>query len=105
MWFLLLENFTKIKTIDAWDDDVEQPIMYTIKDFNGEPITGSFYEQELQRVSPKIADVRLVEDVLKECTVKGKKQLLVKWLGLPEKLNQWIPAEDVVADLRKKKGK
>jgi hypothetical protein len=70
------------------------PYTYALEDMLGEKIEGTFYEQELQKTKQK--DVHLVEKVIR---TKGKardKQVLVKWLGLPEKFNSWISEADVV---------
>ena len=56
------------------------PQTYAISDFNGEEITGSFYEKELQITSQK------VEKVLKK---KGDK-LYVQWKGQKNSFNSWI---------------
>ena len=56
----------KIKKTVAWS--------YVINDWNGEEITGSFYEKELQKTNEK--EFR-IEKVIKE---KGDK-LFVKWKG------------------------
>ena len=50
------------------------PWTYVISDLNGEPITGSFYEKELQKTSQ---EKFRIEKVLKR---KGDK-LYVKWKG------------------------
>jgi hypothetical protein len=70
------------------------PVTYKIVEFDGSAIEGSFYEQELQKTEH--TDVFLVEKVIKKRTVKGKKQLFVKWLGWPEKYNAWIDDSQVV---------
>jgi len=73
-------------------DDSKSPVTYLLRDYFNEPIQGSFYEEELQRV--KNPDVWLIERVIKS-RGKGKdKQLLVKFLGYPEKFNNWIKASD-----------
>lgn len=64
------------------------PTTYLLEDSKGEPILGSFYEQELQSV--KYPDVYLIEKVLKR---KGNK-VYVKWLGLNEK--SWINKKEIV---------
>lgn len=86
------EIFTVDRIIQ--DHDVTQPLMYGLRDNRGQMIHGGFYAAELQKVSPKIADVRLVEKVLKKRTVKGHKEVLVKWLGTSQE--DWIPEENVV---------
>jgi hypothetical protein len=79
-------------------DDTTTPLLYEVKDFNDKPINGTFYEQELQKTA--VGDIRLIESVIKKRTVKGQKQILVKWLGISDKFNQWLPEENIVADLR-----
>ena len=58
------------------------PWTYVISDLNGEEITESFYEKELQKTSQK--EFR-IEKVLQR---KGDK-LYVKWTGY-DNLNSWI---------------
>lgn len=68
---------------------------YTIKDWNNDPISGSFYEAELQRSSlPNDVEYK-IEKILKKRTRKGKKEVLVKWEGWHKKFNSWIPEADV----------
>ena len=66
------------------------PWTYIISDLNGEEITGSFYEKELQKTSQK--EFR-IEKVLKR---KGDK-LYVKWKGYDNRFNSWIDKKDLVA--------
>jgi hypothetical protein len=70
------------------------PFVYYLKDYNKEPIEGSFYEEEIQKT--KFPDVFLVEKVLKERVKKGKKELFVKFVGWSDKWNQWIPDDETV---------
>ena len=59
------------------------PWTYVISDLNGEPITGSFYEKELQKTSQ---EKFRIEKVIKR---KGDK-LYVKWKGYDNLFNSWI---------------
>ena len=68
-------------------------LVYEIEDLEGEPIIGKFYEEELSGVDKKDY-VYGVEEVLKRKKVKGKKMVLVKWLGYDSKHNSWIPESD-----------
>ena len=70
------------------------PTVYEIEDLEGEPIIGKFYEEELSGVDKK-DDVYKVEKILKRKKVKGKKMVLVKWLGYDSKHNSWIPESDI----------
>jgi hypothetical protein len=38
-----------------------------------------------------LGDVFLVDEILGERGKGKKKELLVSWIGYPEKFNQWIP--------------
>ena len=63
---------------------------YRVTDIEGEDVSGSFYESELQRV--KYSDQRVFE-IEKEITSVGKgrkRRTLVKWVGWPPKFNSWI---------------
>ena len=65
------------------------PWTYVINDLNGEEITESFYEKELQKTSQK--EFR-IEKVLKR---KGDK-LYVKWKGYDNRFNSWIDKKDLI---------
>ena len=60
-----------------------------ISDLNGEEITGSFSEKELQKTNQK--EFR-IEKVLKR---KGDK-LYVKWKGYDNRFNSWIDKKDLI---------
>ena len=62
---------------------------YTISDLNGEPITGSFYEKELQKINQKESKI---EKVNKR---KGDK-LYVKWKGYDNSFHSWIDKKELV---------
>lgn len=76
------EVFTVVETQVPFS--LSEPITYKLQDRFGEVLQGSFYDAELGSV--KYPDVLLVESVLKEKMVRGEKQLLIKWLGYPEKI-------------------
>ena len=65
------------------------PVTYKIKDFNGEEIQGTFYEQELQKTNQEIYRI---EKIIQR---RGNKSL-VKWLGYPDSLNSWVDNKDLV---------
>lgn len=66
-----------------------RPPVYKLNDLNGELIIGSFYAQELQKVSV-LDDEFIVEKVLEERTYRGVKKYLVKWLGYNKSFNSWV---------------
>ena len=65
------------------------PWTYVINDLNGEEITGSFYDKELQKTNQK--EFR-IQKVLKR---KGDK-LYVKWKGYDNRFHSWIDKKDLV---------
>ena len=72
---------SKIKNKVSW--------IYVINDLNGEEITGTFYEKELQKTNQK--EFR-IEKVIKR---KGD-NLYVKWKGYDNSFNSWINKKDLV---------
>lgn len=65
------------------------PPVYKLKDYDGEELKGTFYEQELQRVDKK-DELYEVEKVLHTRKPRGVKEYFVKWLGYPTKFNSWV---------------
>ena len=65
------------------------PWTYVINDLNGEEITGTFYENELQKTNQK--EFR-IEKVIKR---KGDK-LYVKWKGYDNSFDSWINKNDII---------
>ena len=63
------------------------PWTYVISDLNGEKISGSFYEKELQKTSQEKFKI---EKVFKR---KGDK-LYVEWKGYDNSFNSWINETD-----------
>src|SRR5207245_8293578 len=74
-------------------DDVLKttPVTYRIKDSLNEIITGSFYEQELQKTNQ---EVYRVEKVLRKKKIDRVEHTLIKWKGYSNKFNEWIPITD-----------
>ena len=65
------------------------PWTYVINDLNGEDITGTFHENELQKTDQK--EFR-IEKVLK----KNDDKLYVKWKGYDNSFNSWIDKKYIV---------
>ena len=66
--------------------------VYKISDYNGEPVTGSWYDEELQHITN---NQYRIERVLKRRTAAdGTKEIFVKWEGWPEKFNSWVREEE-----------
>ena len=65
------------------------PWTYVFSDLNGEEITGTFYEKELQKKNQK--EFR-IEKIIKRKSDK----LFVKWKGYDNSFNSWINKKDIV---------
>ena len=63
------------------------PWTYVIDDLNGEEITGTFYEKELQKIDQEEFKI---EKVIKK---KGDK-LYVKWKGYDNSFNSWVDKKE-----------
>ena len=57
-----------------------QPPVYKLKDYDGEELDGTFYEQELQRVI-KSDNLYQIERVVRTRKIGRKKEYFVKWMG------------------------
>ena len=79
------EIFTVLERKSTW------PPTFVLVDYSGEVLKGTFYPQELQKVI-KTDDVYRVEKILK----RTKNQVLIKWLGYPNKFNSWVNVKDLV---------
>ena len=65
------------------------PVTYKIADLNGEEITGTFYEPELQKTSQELFRIKKV-------IKRGKKKFLIKWKGYSDDFNSWVDNNDIV---------
>ncbi|KAK3088302.1 hypothetical protein FSP39_017275 [Pinctada imbricata] len=69
--------------------------LYKVADYDEDPIEGTFYESELQKVNKNRDDLWKIEKVLKTRRRRGIKEVYVKWLGYPKKFNSWILETDM----------
>jgi hypothetical protein len=76
------EIFTIMKIIPR------NPVVYKLKDLAGEVIKGTFYKQELQKITD--SGYYPVEKVLKTRKRNRKTEYFVKFQGYPEKFNSWV---------------
>ena len=67
-----------------------KPSTYTIKDTLGEPVQGTFYEQDLQLSYRK-------SFVLSEYSGRRKIKFYVKWKGYCDAFNLWVVLTDLKA--------
>ena len=69
--------------------------VYTILDWDGERVDGTFYGPELQPVTIDPTTEYRVEKILKRRVRNKRKEVLVRWLHWPKKYDSWIPEADV----------
>ena len=84
------EIFTVDKAIGT------DPPTYKIVDYDGEPVEGSFYDRELQRIT-KTDDLYKIEKIIRTRRRRGAAgtEYFVKWRGYPDKFNSWVDEADV----------
>ncbi len=66
-----------------------QPVRLKVVDEAGSVLKGSFYTWEVQKIT-KHDRVYRVDDILKERTRGGRKQILVPWRGYPSSMNNTL---------------
>ena len=69
--------------------------VYTILEWDGERVDGTFYEPALQPVTIDPTTEYRVEKILKRRVPNKRKEVLVRWLHWPKKYDSWIPEADV----------
>lgn len=103
-------RISKVKSIFAkgylpnWTEEIftvasinrkTSPVMYKLKDYQGEIIEGSFYRQEIEAVIHDEEDY-IVEKVLRTQKRGNEQWSLVKWTGYPSSMNSWVRKSDIV---------
>ena len=73
--------------------------IYSVDDKLDEPIKGTFYENELQKVAYDPNGVYRIEKIIRRRQEKGIDESLVKWYGWPKKFNSWMP-DDILINFR-----
>ena len=71
---------------------------YYLKDIMGEKLIGSFYEEYLVGFTPSDDEFYKIDPNFKDFkkkNIRGKPHIYVKWLGWPNKFNQWVPMSEV----------
>ena len=81
------QNWSEVFVVSKTKNTV--PWTYVISDLNGEPITGSFYEKELQKTSQRKFRI---EKIIQR---KGD-ELYVKCKGYDDLLDSWINKKDLI---------
>ena len=68
---------------------------YKLIDLNNEPLLGTFYAIELQKINADASTEYQIEKILRERKKNGKKEMLVRWLGYSKEFDSWVPAENI----------
>ena len=66
--------------------------VYRIAEWDDTPIKGTFYREDLQKVTVSDDDLFRIESVVK----RKKDRVLVRWKGWPAKYDSWISKKDLV---------
>lgn len=69
--------------------------VYRLKDYTDEPVKGTFYPEELQKVPDDQQRVYRIEKVIKKRGRGKYREVLVKWTGWPDKFNSWVKEAEV----------
>ena len=70
--------------------------VYKVTDLDGDPLEGTFYQDELQQIMFNVDAEFRIEKVLKRRKRRGHAaEIYVKWQSWPSKYNQWIPASEI----------
>ena len=70
--------------------------IYKLNDWYGEPLKGTFYQQQLQKVNIDDQDIFKVEKILKRRRRGGRNQVYLKFLHWPAKYNMWLDEADII---------
>jgi transposase InsO family protein len=92
------KGYTPNYTIEIFTIDKVLPTVpptYVIKDLQGEEINGTFYEQEIQKISESTEPIYRIEKIIKKKKEKNITKYYVKWLDYPDKFNSWINEQDL----------
>ena len=66
--------------------------VYKIADYNGEPVKGTWYPEELQQITDN--QYRIERILRRRKAADGSTEIYVKWEGWPDKFNSWINEAD-----------
>ena len=96
-----LPNWSKehfqVKDVPEPKRGAKRPV-YKLEDYSGEEIKGSWYPEELQKITNN--QYRIEKVLRRRTTSDGRKEKLVRWEGWPDKFNSWID-ESVEYDVAK----
>lgn len=87
-------KISPIKASDLKNKTIVHENLFLNMKHADEKIKGKFYEEELT-LYQNIENQYQIEKILKRRTRNEKKQILIQWLGYPEKYNSWIPESNL----------
>ena len=64
---------------------------FRIKEWNGNPIRGTFYNEDLQKVTVTDEEVFRMDKIVK----RQKDRVLVRWKGWPATYDKWVSKKDI----------
>lgn len=73
------------------------PPRYKLVDLLQEQINGSFYEQQMAKVTYKRDELYKIEKVVRYRKSGTGKEALIRWQGYPEKFDTWLDVKELVA--------
>ena len=69
---------------------------YKLKDISDEPLMGSYYEQELQKIYVQPDATYKIDKILRRKGTGPNKMVLVLWLGWAKKHATWIRESELI---------
>lgn len=72
---------------------LRKPVVYKVSDLADEELTGTFYENEIQKVILDENTEYLIDKILRVKRNGDSRFYLVKWKGYPESFNSWVREE------------
>ena len=100
----LKQAFTRGSYDQGWSGEIFQIMsrrkrqdipVYTLRDYSGQDITGTFYEPELQKITFKANALYKIERIIKKKVSRGRTSYLVKWQNWPSFYNSYITQQQL----------
>jgi transposase InsO family protein len=109
-------RFTEVRDVfrkgyrQGWSKEVyvvdkqspRDPVVYRLKDLEGEDVIGSFYERELQKV-PK-PQTWEIEKIIASRGQERDLEYFVKFKNYPDYRNQWVAADNIASSAQQAAG-